>query len=88
MASNEDIENLAGAHLLSLLPEVALEVEAMTKQVQSTVFKAISDKSFTPEQAYNAWMEVYAVERLGRRLNTRGRLAQGAGKSMAAKGEL
>lgn len=65
--------------LMGFLPYLQKEVDGMAKAVENRVFTSITQGTFSPDQAYQAWLEVHAMKRMVKRLETQVKVGQSQG---------
>lgn len=70
------IEAAATVELQRKLPTLQAEIERMEEAQIARVFAALEKKALSPDQAYLAWLEIYTLRSLYRRLNTRAKVGQ------------
>ncbi len=79
-----DLEKVSRASYISeVMPYVRTELEAMISSVQAQVFAKMRDGKYTMQDGDNAWREIYAYDRLLRRLETTVRIGQHVGGQVA-----
>lgn len=71
-----------GAKIRNLMPYISREVAAMKKAVETRVYTAIAQGTFTPEHAHTAWLELNAYDRLLKRLETHVKIGLDAGTKL------
>lgn len=69
----------SGNEAREILHGLEPELEAMKDVVFKQVMYKIQAKNLSENEAYNAWMEIAAVEKLRHRLSQRDKSGQGAG---------
>lgn len=68
--SPKELADLRSATAVAeVLPELTNQIESMKHTVETNVYAAIRKGALTPEAALSYWMEMYAYNRLGVRMN-------------------
>lgn len=70
------------AYISGALPYIRAEIESMVKSVQTRVFAAMRDDTYSPELADGAWRELHAYARLIKRLESSVRIGQSTGDQL------
>lgn len=60
-----------GARFANLLPEITADTVKMKEAVERRIFAAMRDNTYTPAMADAAWREVYAIQMLLKKFQTR-----------------
>ncbi len=81
----QELEKIEHASYISgIMPQVRLELNAMIRVAQTRVFTAMREGTYTAEFGDNTWREIYAYDRLLKRLDTTVRVGQHVGGKVAS----
>lgn len=74
-----------GAEIANAIPAIRTEIEALQKQIITSVMLLVNDNKLTPEVAQQKWMEYIGAARTLQRLEQKVRIGVSAGLTMPAE---
>lgn len=81
--NTDDLRDMRiGAEISGAMPAIEAEIEALQRQIISSVAKSVQDGTLTPELAQEKWMEFIAAMRVKQRLEQKVRLGTSKGLTM------
>lgn len=89
MLEHKDLQKISeGARLQGFEPYLKDYVEKMERTLVNKVFRALEEKTLTPEVALYAWMELLSYRRLLRKFQQQVQIGIAVGEDANASGEM